>query len=207
MSLLAAEPRITAAPLFPSQCPCWTIMLTLYSMVWDWRVSRTGQCLFIGLSFYIHFCLLLFNFFFCLYVVIVGLGSLDWQGVDHSLPAFHDRHLLLIIVTVNVIFCILVLKLWRFLHCLLRFARYVKHFPTFALLVCDWVGVENTSENLLFHLLIHHVSTVSPTHCYRNIILSSLTILIMIFSLNIYFQINQTIRLNNFICRMKLETE
>ena len=28
--------------LFPSQCLCGTIFLTLYSIVWDWRVSRAG---------------------------------------------------------------------------------------------------------------------------------------------------------------------
>ena len=33
-----------------SQCPSRTIFLTPYSMVWDWRVSRYGQCFFIGLS-------------------------------------------------------------------------------------------------------------------------------------------------------------
>ena len=32
--LLAAEPRSTAGPLFLSQYPCRTILLTLYSMVW-----------------------------------------------------------------------------------------------------------------------------------------------------------------------------
>ena len=41
MRPLAAEPRSTAGPLFLSQCPCGTILLILYSMVWDWRrVSR-----------------------------------------------------------------------------------------------------------------------------------------------------------------------
>ena len=42
MRLVAAEPRSTASPLFHSQCPSRTILLTLYSMVWDWRVSRAG---------------------------------------------------------------------------------------------------------------------------------------------------------------------
>ena len=32
--------------LFRSQCPSGTILLTLYSMVWDWRVSRAGPLLF-----------------------------------------------------------------------------------------------------------------------------------------------------------------
>ena len=32
--------------LFPSRCPSGTILLTTYSMVWDWRVSRAGPMLF-----------------------------------------------------------------------------------------------------------------------------------------------------------------
>ena len=44
--LLAAELRSTAGHLFISQFFCGT-MLTLYSMVWDWRVSRAGPLLFI----------------------------------------------------------------------------------------------------------------------------------------------------------------
>ena len=37
MHRLAAEPRSTAGLLFPSLCPCEMILLTPYSMVWDWR--------------------------------------------------------------------------------------------------------------------------------------------------------------------------
>ena len=39
MRLLIAEPRSTAGLLFPSQWPSGTILLTPYSMVYDWRVS------------------------------------------------------------------------------------------------------------------------------------------------------------------------
>ena len=46
MLVFAAEPRITAGPLFPSQCPYGTILLTLYSMLWDWRVAKAGPMLF-----------------------------------------------------------------------------------------------------------------------------------------------------------------
>ena len=44
--VFAAEPRSTAGTLFRSQCPCGTILLTLYSMVWDWQVSRAGPMFF-----------------------------------------------------------------------------------------------------------------------------------------------------------------
>ena len=42
MHRFTAEPCSTAGLLFPSRCPCGTILLTPYSMVWDWRVSRAG---------------------------------------------------------------------------------------------------------------------------------------------------------------------
>ena len=41
-----AELRSTAALFFPSRCSTGTILLTQYSMVWDWRVSRAGPMLF-----------------------------------------------------------------------------------------------------------------------------------------------------------------
>ena len=46
MHRLAAEPRSTAKLLFPSPCPCGMILLTPYSMVSDWLVSRAGPMLF-----------------------------------------------------------------------------------------------------------------------------------------------------------------
>ena len=46
MHLLAVEPRSTARLLFPSQCPSGTILLTQYSMVWDWRFQEQGQLFF-----------------------------------------------------------------------------------------------------------------------------------------------------------------
>ena len=49
MHRLAAEPRSTKGLLFPYQCPSGTILLTPYSMVWDWPVSRAGPMLFIDL--------------------------------------------------------------------------------------------------------------------------------------------------------------
>ena len=69
MHRLAAEPRRTAGVLFPSRCPCGMILLTPYSMVWDWRVSRAKLMLFfIGLRcsipsiIFCSFSLLLFLF-------------------------------------------------------------------------------------------------------------------------------------------------
>ena len=45
MHRLAAEPCSTAGLLFPFRCPSGTILLTSFSMVWDWRVSRAGPIL------------------------------------------------------------------------------------------------------------------------------------------------------------------
>ena len=45
MHRLTAEPCSTAGLLFPSRCPSGTILLTPYSMVWDWRFSRAGPML------------------------------------------------------------------------------------------------------------------------------------------------------------------
>ena len=45
MHRLAAKPCNTALLLFRSRCPSGTILLTPYSMVWDWQVSRAGPML------------------------------------------------------------------------------------------------------------------------------------------------------------------
>ena len=66
---LAAEPRSTAGLLLPSRCLCGTILLTPYSILWDWRVSRAGLMLFYWPKLlYPYYSLLLFFPFsyFCL---------------------------------------------------------------------------------------------------------------------------------------------
>ena len=94
MRHLAAEPRSTTWLLFISQCLSWTILLTPYSIVWDWRVSRAGPMLFYWPKpLYPFYSLLLFFPFSssCLKVGIIGLGSSDWWVVYHSLPALHCK--------------------------------------------------------------------------------------------------------------------
>ena len=61
MRLLAAEPHSIAGLLFPFRCISGMILMTLCSMVWDWRVSRAGTMPFIGLAARSIFCLLLEN--------------------------------------------------------------------------------------------------------------------------------------------------
>ena len=48
MRLFAAEPRSTARLLFHSQCLYETIVLTTYSIVWYWLVSRAVPMFFNG---------------------------------------------------------------------------------------------------------------------------------------------------------------
>ena len=73
MRLLAAEPRSTAGLLFSSRCLCRAILLTLYSMVLDWRVLR-GPMVFIGLTCSVLFCLLLFFLSLLFFKGLVLLG-------------------------------------------------------------------------------------------------------------------------------------
>ena len=61
MRLLAAEPRSIAGPLFKFQYLCATILVTPYSMVWDWRVSIAGPMSFYWPRCLLPFCLLMFS--------------------------------------------------------------------------------------------------------------------------------------------------
>ena len=70
MHRLAAEPRSASGLLFPSRCPCGMILLTPYSMVSDWRVSRAGPMLFIGLRCSI--ASLIFYSFSLLFLLFIG---------------------------------------------------------------------------------------------------------------------------------------
>ena len=57
-----------------------TILLTPYSIVWNWRVSRAGQMLLYWPKLLYPYYSLLLSFpfsYFCLLVGIVGLGSSD----------------------------------------------------------------------------------------------------------------------------------
>ena len=63
MRLLAVEPRSTARFLFLYQSPSGTILLTQFSMVWDWRVSREGPMFFLLAQAALS---LLYNFFLSL---------------------------------------------------------------------------------------------------------------------------------------------
>ena len=98
MRLLAAEPRSNELLLLLCQYLCGLILVTPYSMVWDWRVSRAWSMPFYWPSCSLPFCLLLFSLsllsFYGL-IVIVGLRSSDGYGVNHSLSALHCQPFLI----------------------------------------------------------------------------------------------------------------
>ena len=85
---IAAKPRSTAEPLFPSQCLFGTTILTLYSMVWYWRVSRAGPMPFyLPKLLYPYYSLQLF-FAFSSKGWYCGAGVFGLIGyTGHPLPA------------------------------------------------------------------------------------------------------------------------
>ena len=74
MHRLAAEPRSIAGLLFPCQYFCGTILVTPYSMVWAWQISRVGPMASYWLSCPLHFCLLLFFLFILSFYLLVLWG-------------------------------------------------------------------------------------------------------------------------------------
>ena len=74
MRHLAAETPSPAGLLFPCQYLWGTITVTPYSMVLDWRVSRTGPMNFYWPTCSLHFCFLLFSLSFLSFYELVLLG-------------------------------------------------------------------------------------------------------------------------------------
>ena len=73
-----------------------------YSMVWDWRVSRSGQCFFIGLSYSIP--MVAFYYFYLsllsVYWLVLWGRGLRTDMVYITLLALHCRPLLIIIMII-----------------------------------------------------------------------------------------------------------
>ena len=117
MHRLAAEPRSIAGLLFPTRCSCGMILLTTYSMVWDWLVSRAGPMLFYWPKMLYPFYNLLLFFPSRLSVyrlVLSGWGlRTDWVYITLSQPCTADLSrqcklmlllLLLIIIITSIYF-------------------------------------------------------------------------------------------------------
>ena len=74
-------------PLFPSQYLSGTIWLTLYLMVWDWRVSRAGPMPFCLPSCSLCFRLQLFSLYILfLYRLVVWAGIFGLIGCKSPSP-------------------------------------------------------------------------------------------------------------------------
>ena len=130
MRLLVAQPCSTAGLLFFCQYLCGTIIVTPYSMVWDWLVSRAGPMPFYWPSCSLLFCLLLFSLsllsFYGLILLswglrIVGLGSSE--DVNSSLPALHCQSFLILIIIIIIMKFIKILKK-RFIYKIDAFLSY-----------------------------------------------------------------------------------
>ena len=78
-----------AEPLCPSRCLFGTILVTLCSMVWNWRVSRAEPMLFFSHDPLFLFCLLLFYIFLPSMGLLCGVGFFGLIKCSHSLPALH----------------------------------------------------------------------------------------------------------------------
>ena len=76
MHCLAAEPCSTAGLLFTFRCPSGTILLTPFSMVWDWQVSRAGPMLLYWPKLLYPYYSLLLSFPFSSFIIII---KKDWQ--------------------------------------------------------------------------------------------------------------------------------
>ena len=99
MRRLAEEPRSTTGLLFSSQCPSGTILLTPYSIVRDWRVSRAGSMLSrCPKLLYPYYSLTIFPFLFFLstgrYCGAGVLGLIGCRSLSLSLtpPTFFNNN-------------------------------------------------------------------------------------------------------------------
>ena len=99
MRHLAAEPCSTALLLFHSRCPSGMILLTPYSLVWDWRVSRAGPMLLYWpkLLYPYYSLLLFFPFLFFLSIGwycgagVFGLIGYTSLSCSLALPTFFNN--------------------------------------------------------------------------------------------------------------------
>ena len=99
MRLLAAEPSSTAGLLLPCQYLCGPILVTPYSMMWDWRVSRAGPMPFYWSSCSLPFCLVLFSLSHLSFYGFVLWGwGLHTDTVLISLPVLHFQPFSIIII-------------------------------------------------------------------------------------------------------------
>ena len=104
LSLLAEEPHNTTWFLFPCQYLCRTILVTTYSKVCDWGVSRAGSMPFYWLSCSLPFCPPVFPFSsFIIWVGIVRWGlRTDRVLIALSQPSIASLFFIIIIIIIHL---------------------------------------------------------------------------------------------------------
>ena len=101
--LLAAEPRSPSELLLTCQYLCGTILVTPYSMEWDWQVSRAMPMHFCWPSCLLPFCLQLISLSLLSLYGLVLLGcDLRTARVLIALPAVHCQPFLMIIIIITM---------------------------------------------------------------------------------------------------------
>ena len=91
---LAAEHRSTAGLLFSSRCNSGTILLTPYSMVWDWRVSMLfcwPKLLYPYYSLLFFFPFFLSIGWYCIPWVFGLIGCIT-LSLSLALPIFYNNN-------------------------------------------------------------------------------------------------------------------
>ena len=105
MRLLSAKPRNGAGLLLTCLYLCGIVLVTPYSMVWDWQVSGAGPMPFYWRSCSLPFGLI-YGFPFLLFHSIgwyCGAGVSDWYGGNRSVPDLHCQPFLIIIIIIIII--------------------------------------------------------------------------------------------------------
>ena len=99
MPRLAAEPQSTAWLLFLYQCPSGIVLLILYSMVWDWRVSREGPMIFYSPKLlYPYYRIPLFSLSLSVYIGwyfgagVFGLIGCIWLSLNLALSTSYNNY-------------------------------------------------------------------------------------------------------------------
>ena len=100
-----------------------TILPTLYSMLWNWRLFKARPCVCFSLSCSLPFAFYQFSFrvFLCMGVYIVGQGTSNWQGHINSITALHlPAFFITILTTVCKNITLPIVDLFQHCSCITR---------------------------------------------------------------------------------------
>ena len=133
-------------PVTKTGCGSPTKMGCASPTVWDFQVSRAGPIPFYWNSCSLNFFLLLFSTSILSFygLVLWGLGSSDWSGVNRSLPTLYCQPCLIIIITI-IIISIYMHKLWIVLYKLWIFLNKLFKIKTVLVEDCSWTKYNNNN--------------------------------------------------------------